>query len=84
MAQSANTAASSTVNLKWRVVDIAVASVIGVASALIDEALAMLSKQGVPHLIGRCVRRNQSAVKMFRRSGFDWVRTECYLLGRDL
>ena len=44
----------------------------------------MLSKQGVPHLIGRCVRRNQSAVKMFRRSGFDWVRTECYLLGRDL
>ena len=56
----------------------------GVASALIDEALAMLSKQGVPHLIGRCVRRNQSAVKMFRRSGFDWVRTECYLLGRDL
>lgn len=56
----------------------------GVASALIDEALAVLSQQGVPHLIGRCVRRNQSAVKMFRRSGFDWVRTECYLLGRDL
>lgn len=43
MAQAANTAASSTVNLKWRVVDIAVASVIGVASALIYWLVALLT-----------------------------------------
>ncbi|MFR0574701.1 ECF transporter S component [Bifidobacterium boum] len=43
MTQAANTTASSTVNLKWRVVDIAVASVIGVASALIYWLVALLT-----------------------------------------
>ena len=56
----------------------------GVASALVDEALMQLSSQHVPYLCARAVRRNQSAMQFFRRSGFDWVRTECYLLGRDL
>ena len=56
----------------------------GVASALIDEALGVLSAKGVPYLVARAVRRNQSAMKMFKRCGFEWVRTERYLLGRDL
>ena len=56
----------------------------GVASALIDEALGVLSGRGVPYLVARAVRRNQSAMKMFKRCGFEWVRTERYLLGRDL
>ena len=30
------------------------------------------------------IRRNQSAMKLFRICGFEWVRTDCYLLGRDL
>ena len=55
-----------------------------VASALIDEALGVLSGRGVPYLVARAVRRNQSAMKMFKRCGFEWVRTERYLLGRDL
>ena len=56
----------------------------GVASAMIDEALMQLSSQHVAYLCARSVRRNKSAIQMFKRSGFDWVRTECYLLGRDL
>ena len=56
----------------------------GVASAMIDEALMQLSSQHVPYLCARSVRRNKSATQMFRRSGFDWVRTDCYLLGRDM
>ena len=56
----------------------------GVASALVDEALGQLNKQQVPHLIARAVRRNASAMKFFKRSGFDWVRTEEYVLGRDM
>lgn len=56
----------------------------GVASALIDEAVTQLSSQHVPHLLARAVRRNKSAMSLFKRSGFAWVRTECYLLGRDL
>ena len=56
----------------------------GVASALVDEALGQRNKQQVPHLIARAVRRNASAMKFFKRSGFDWVRTEEYLLGRDM
>ena len=56
----------------------------GVASALVDEALVQLSKQQVPHIVARAVRRNASAMKFFKRSGFDWVRTEEYLLGRDM
>lgn len=30
----------------------------GVASALVDEALVQLSKQQVPHIVARAVRRN--------------------------
>ncbi len=56
----------------------------GVASALVDEAVLELQKKGVPYLTARAVRRNQSAMRLFKRCGFDWVRTECYLLGRDL
>lgn len=56
----------------------------GVASALIDEALMQLSSQHVPYMRAIAVRRNQSAMRLFQRSGFEWVRTECYLLGRDL
>lgn len=56
----------------------------GVASALVDEALMQLSSQHVPYMRATAVRRNQSAMRLFQRSGFEWVRTECYLLGRDL
>ena len=56
----------------------------GVASALIDDAVVQLSSQRVPHLLARAVRRNKSAMSLFKRCGFSWVRTECYLLGRDL
>ena len=56
----------------------------GVACALIDEALSQLSSQRVAYLCARSVRRNKSAMQMFRRAGFEWVRTEGYLLGRDL
>ena len=56
----------------------------GVASAMIDEALMQLSREHVGYLCARSMRRNKSAMQMMRRSGFDWVRTEEYLLGRDL
>ena len=56
----------------------------GVASAMIDEALMQLSSQHVSYLCARSMRRNKSAMQMMRRSGFEWVRTEEYLLGRDL
>lgn len=56
----------------------------GVASAMVDEALMQLSRQQVPYLTARAARRNASAMKFFKRSGFDWVRTEEYLLGRDI
>ena len=56
----------------------------GVASALVDEALTQLAQQQVPHMTARAVRRNTSAMKFFKRSGFQWVRTEEYLLGRDM
>ena len=56
----------------------------GVASAMIEEAMMQLSSQHVPYLCARSMRRNKSAMQMMRRSGFEWVRTEDYLLGRDL
>lgn len=56
----------------------------GVASALVDEALSLLAGLHVPYMTARAVRRNASAMKFFKRSGFDWVRTEEYLLGRDM
>lgn len=55
-----------------------------VAHALIDEALRQLEGQQVPYLRANAVRRNQSAMRLFQRCGFQWVRTDCYLLGRDL
>ena len=56
----------------------------GVACAMIDEALMQLSSQRVPYLRANSVRRNKSAMQMFKRAGFEWVRTDCYLLGRDM
>ena len=56
----------------------------GVACAMIDEALSVLVAQHVPYLRANCVRRNKSAMQMFRRAGFEWVRTDCILLGRDM
>ena len=56
----------------------------GVARALIDEVLQQLFTQGVPYLRANAVRRNQNAMKLFQHCGFEWVRTDCYLLGRDL
>lgn len=56
----------------------------GVASALIDEALLHVAKQGAPYIRANAVRRNQNAMRLFRRCGFEWVRTDCFLLGRDL
>jgi len=56
----------------------------GVASAMIDEALMQLSKEQAAYLCARSMRRNKSAMQMMRRSGFEWIRTEDYLLGRDL
>ena len=56
----------------------------GVASAMIDEALMQLSSQRVGYLCARSMRRNKSAMQMFKRAGFEWIRTDCYLLGRDM
>ena len=43
-----------------------------------------LAAQGVPYLRANAVRRNQNAMRMFKSCGFAWVRTDCYLLGRDM
>ncbi|MBP3657288.1 MAG: GNAT family N-acetyltransferase [Clostridia bacterium] len=56
----------------------------GVASSLIDEALMMMHERGVPYMRANAVRRNNSAMMLFKRCGFEWVRTDSYLLGRDL
>ena len=56
----------------------------GVACGMIEEALMRLSSQRVAYLRANCVRRNKSAMQMFKRAGFSWVRTDCYLLGRDM
>ena len=56
----------------------------GVASSLIDEALLQLGRQGVPYLVARAERRNNRAMKVFRKCGFDWIRTEELLLGKDI
>ena len=57
---------------------------IGQFRALIDEVTQQLMQQGVPYLRANAVRRNQNAMKLFRGCGFEWVRTDCYLLGRDM
>lgn len=56
----------------------------GVASALIEEAAQTIWGQQVQYMRANAVRRNASAMKLFRRCGFDWIRTQCYLLGRDM
>ena len=56
----------------------------GVASALIGETVQQLMQQGVLYLRANAVRRNKKAMQLFQRCGFEWVRTDCYLLGRDL
>ena len=56
----------------------------GVATALVDEALMHLSAQGIAYLRANAVRRNGSAMRMLRRCGFQWVRTDWCLLGRDI
>lgn len=56
----------------------------GAATALITEAIRLLSQQGVPWLIARAERRNVAASRLFRRCAFDWIRTEELLLGEDL
>lgn len=56
----------------------------GVASALVDEAAEALLGLQVPYMRANAVRRNEGAMRLLRRCGFDWVRTDCYLLGRDL
>lgn len=56
----------------------------GAATALVAEAVRLLSQQGVPWLTARAERRNAAASRLFRRCAFDWVRTEELLLGEDL
>ena len=56
----------------------------GVATALAQEAMDVLDKRGVPYLVARAPRRNEKAMRMLKRAGFEWARTDCYLLGRDL
>ena len=53
-------------------------------AARVNPKLMQLAQQQVPHVTARAVRRNASAMKFFKRSGFQWVRTEEYLLGRDM
>ena len=56
----------------------------GVASALIEEASEALLAKGVPFLRANAVRRNERAMRLFRKCGFDWIRTDSYLLGQNL
>ena len=56
----------------------------GTASALIGEAAALLAGQGTPWLVARAERRNARATRLFQRCGFDWIRTEELLPGKDL
>ena len=56
----------------------------GVASALVEEAYDMLLAQQVPYLLANAVRRNAGAMRLLRKCGFDWIRTDCVLLGKDL
>ena len=56
----------------------------GTASALVGEAQSLLEAQGVPWLTARAERRNGNATRLFQRCGFDWIRTEELLLGRNI
>ena len=53
-------------------------------TALAQEAMDVLDKRGVPYLVARAPRRNEKAMRMLRRAGFEWARTDCYRLGREL
>ena len=56
----------------------------GVGTALAQEAMDVLHGRGVPYLIAKAPRRNAKAMRMLQRAGFEWARTDCFLLGRDL
>lgn len=56
----------------------------GVGTALAQEAMDVLNMRGVPYLVARAPRRNEKAMRMLKRAGFEWARTDCYRLGRDL
>ena len=49
-----------------------------------QEAMDVLNMRGVPFLVARAPRRNEKAMRMLRRAGFEWAKTDCYRLGRDL
>ena len=56
----------------------------GAGTAMLEEAMDVLHARGVPFLCAKAPRRNVKALRMLQRAGFQWVRTDCYLLGRDL
>ena len=56
----------------------------GTATALLGDSAAVLAEQGVPWLVARAERRNGNAMRLFQRTGFDWIRTEELLLGQNL
>ena len=56
----------------------------GVAAAMIDEVDQQLARQKVPYLVARAPRRNRQILKVFQRTGFDWIHTEELLLGKDM
>ncbi len=55
----------------------------GVATAMIEEAAMQLTRQQVPFLVSRVVRRNTSAIRLMKRCGFEWIQTEELLLGKN-
>lgn len=56
----------------------------GVGTALAQEAMDVLNKRGVPYLCAKAPRRNAKAMRMLQRAGFEWAKTDCFRLGRDL
>lgn len=56
----------------------------GAGTALAQETMDVLHSRGVPYLVARAPRRNMKAMRMLQRAGFEWARTDCFLLGRDL
>ncbi len=56
----------------------------GAGTALAQEAMDVLCSRGVPYLVAKAPRRNIKALRMLQRAGFEWARTDCFLLGRDL
>lgn len=56
----------------------------GAGTALAQEAMDVLNGRGVPYLVAKAPRRNEKAMRMLKRAGFEWARTDCFLLGRNL